>query len=293
VSTRLTYRGRSITATDVAFLRELIAARPQPSRRALSFAVCAAWQWAQPNGQPCDAVCRGLLLALHRAGQLVLPPPRWRTAKPWRPRTSAPRVEVDTTPLVASFHELRRLEIRQVRRSPDEGLFNGLLAQYHDLGYQQPVGAHLKYLVWAAGRPVACVAWGSPPRHLGPRDRFIGWPAEARRRNLRFLAYNTRFLIVPWVAVPHLASHLLGRMATLVPADWQRLYGHPIYFFETFIDPARFRGTCYRAANWRVLGRTTGRGHNARTMRPTRPVKEVLGYPLVPDFRARLTRTTA
>jgi hypothetical protein len=99
-------------------------------------------------------------------------------------------------------------------------------------------------------------------------------------------------LILPWVTVPHLASHVLGRMTALVPADWQRLYGHPIYFLETFIDPARFRGTCYRAANWRGLGRTTGRGHHAPTMRPTQPVKEVLGYPLVPDFRTRLTRTT-
>jgi hypothetical protein len=109
---------------------------------------------------------------------------------------------------------------------------------------------------------------------------------------VRFLAYNTRFLILPWVAVPHLASHVLGHMAARVSADWQQRYGHPIYFLETFIDPARFRGTCYRAANWHVLGRTTGRGHNAPTMRPTRPVKAVLGYPLVPDFRARLTRTT-
>jgi hypothetical protein len=233
-----------------------------------------------------------LLLWLHRTGHLVLPPPRWRTAKPWRPRTGAPPVRVDTSPLVAALRDVRPLEIRQVRRSADEGLFNGLLAQYHYLGYQQPVGAHLKYLVWGAGRPVACLAWASAPRHLGPRDRFIGWSAAARRRNLRFLAYNARFLILPWVAVPHLASHVLGLMAARVPADWQRLYGHPIYFLETFIDPARFRGTCYRAANWRVLGRTTGRGHNAPTTRATQPVKEVLGYPLGPDFRARLTRST-
>ena len=287
----LTYRGRRLTAADVTVVRTLIATPPPLSRRALSFAVCAAWRWTQPNGQPCDAICRGLLLALHRAGQVVLPPPRWVTSKPWRPRTSAPAVRVDTSPLAGPLRALRPLEIRQVRRSAQEGLFNGLLAQYHYLGYQQPVGAHLKYLVWGAGRPLACVAWGSAPRHLGPRDRFIGWSAEARRRNLRFLAANTRFLILPWVTVPHLASHLLGRMAALVPADWQRLYGHALYYLETFVDPARFRGTCYRAANWRVLGRTTGRGHNARTSRPTRPVKEVLGYPLVPDFRARLTRT--
>jgi hypothetical protein len=288
----LRYRGRSITPADLEFLRGMIATQPGLSRRALSLAVCAAWQWRQPNGQPCDAICRGLLLWLQRAGHLVLPPPRWVSSKPWRPRSSAAPVRLDTSPLAASLGELRPLEIRQVRRAADEVLFNGLLAQYHYLGYQQPVGAHLKYLVWAAGRPVACAAWASAPRHLGPRDRFIGWSAAARRRNLRLLAYNTRFLILPWVAVPHLASHVLGRMALRVAADWQQLYGHPIYFLETFIDPARFRGTCYRAANWRVLGRTTGRGHNAPSMRPTRPVKEVLGYPLVPDFRARLTRTT-
>jgi hypothetical protein len=237
----LTYRGRTITPTDLAFLRALIATPPRRSRRALSFAVCAAWQWTQPNGTPCDAVCRGLLLWLHRAGHLVLPPPRWVTSKPWRPRTGAPPVRVDTSPLAAPLREVRPLDIRQVRRSADEGLFKSLLAQYHYLGYQQPVGEHLKYLVWAAGRPVACVAWGSAPRHLGVRDRFIGWSAEARRRHLRFLASNTRFLILPWVTVPHLASHVLGRMAALVPADWQRLYGHSIYFLETFIDPARFR----------------------------------------------------
>ncbi len=126
----LRYRGRPITSADLAFLRALLAAQPRLSRRALSFAVCAAWQWQQPNGQPCDAICRGLLLRLHRAGHLVLPPPRWRTAKPWRPRTGAPPVPVDTSPLVAALDDLRPLEIRQVRRAADEGLFNGLLAQY-------------------------------------------------------------------------------------------------------------------------------------------------------------------
>jgi len=288
----LSYRGRSITPKDLAFLRGMIATQPGLSRRALSVAVCGAWQWRQPNGQPCDAICRGLLLWLERAGHLVLPAPRWVSAKPWRPRSSAPSVLLDTSPLAAALTQLRPLEIRQVRRTADEGLFNALLAQYHYLGYQQPVGAHLKYLVWGAGRPLACAAFCSAPRHLAPRDRFIGWSAAARRCNLRLLAYNTRFLILPWVAVPHLASHVLARLSRRVSADWQQLYAHPIYFLETFVDPGRFRGTCYRAAGWQVLGRTTGRGHNAPTKRPTRPIKEVLGYPLVPDFRARLMSTT-
>lgn len=284
----LTYRGRVITSSDLATIRALVAQTPSLSRRALSFALCDAWQWRQPNGAPCDAICRGLLLWLHRAGHIQLPAPQWTTRKPWRPRTSAPPVLIDTTPIAMSLRALGPVIVHQVRRTPDEGLFNSLLAQYHYLGYQQPVGEHLKYLVVVGDRPVACVAWSSAPRHLGPRDHFIGWSAEARRHHIRFVAYNTRFLILPWVTVPHLASHVLGRMAAILSADWQRIYGHPIYFLETFIDPARFRGTCYRAANWIVLGCTTGRGHNAPTKRPTRPIKTVLGYPLRPDFRARL-----
>jgi hypothetical protein len=149
-------------------------------------------------------------------------------------------------------------------------------------------GEQLKYLVYALGRPIACLSWSSAPRHLGPRDRFIGWSSEARSKNIRFLAYNTRFLILPFVEVEHLASHILGCMARLLPEDWNRLYGHPVHYLETFVDPERFRGTCYRAANWKVLGRTTGRGKDAPTREPNRSIKEVLGYPLTKDFRDRL-----
>jgi hypothetical protein len=288
VDEAFTYRGRVIMPADVAFLRTLIATEPALSRRALSFRVCEAWQWTQPNGTPCDAICRGLLLWLHRAGHIALPAPQWTTRKPWRPRTSAPPVLIDTTPIEGSLRALGPLTFHQARRTADEGLFNSLLAQYHYLGYQQPVGEHLKFLVVAANRPVACLAWGSAPGVLGPRDRFIGWSAEARRRNRHLLAYNSRYLLLPWVRVRYLASHLLSRMATILPDAWHRVYGHPVYYLETFVDPMRFRGTCYRAANWIVLGRTRGVGHRARSARPTRPIKEVLGYPLTPDFRARL-----
>jgi hypothetical protein len=134
------------------------------------------------------------------------------------------------------------------------------------------------------------LAWSSAPRHLGSRDRYIGWDAEARRRNIRFVAYNTRFLILPWVRVPHLASHILGRMAAVLSDDWRRMYSHPIYFAETFIDPGRFRGTCYRAANWQLLGLTTGRGKNDQTNKPNRPIKEILGLPLTLRFREYLSQ---
>jgi hypothetical protein len=187
-----------------------------------------------------------------------------------------------------TLRNLQPLEFAQVRRSGDEQLFNSLMEEHHYLGYEQPVGEHLKYLVWANGRPVACVAWSSAPRHIGARDRYIGWDQQARRRNIRFVAYNTRFLILPWVKVPHLASHILGRMAARLSQDWEQVYGHPVYFAETFVDTDRFRGTCYRAANWVVLGKTTGRGKQSNSYVPNRSIKEVLGYPLTKHFRQLL-----
>ena len=284
----LRYRGREITDSDVAFIRALIATHPAASRRALSKLLCEAWGWVQPNGVLRDMVCRGLLLALHRAGHIELPPVRRVPPNNIVARRRPEPVAVDRTPLCGSLAEMGPLDLRQVRRSTEEPLFDALIEEHHYLGYTRPVGEHLKYLVFARGRPVACLAFCSAPRHLGPRDRFIGWSAEARRRNIGLLAYNTRFLILPWVRVPHLASHLLSRVARMLSAHWQRLYGHPVCYLETFVDPERFRGTCYRAANWVLLGPTTGRGHNAPTSRPTQPVKEVLGLPLTKRFRQML-----
>jgi Domain of unknown function (DUF4338) len=283
------YRGREVGGSEVAYLRQLIQEHPELSRYALSRKVCEAWQWIQPNGSLCDMVCRGLLLLLHRAGAIQLPAPRRgshnRPEGHPRPETVVP----DNRPVRGPLAELGALEFQQVRRTEQEPLFNSLIEQYHYLGYQQPVGEHLKYLVSSRGQVIACLAWCSAPRHLAGRDRFIGWSAEARKRNLHLLAYNTRFLILPWIQVQHLASHILGRMAKILPQDWQQIYAHPVYWLETFIDPARFKGTCYRAANWLHLGSTTGRGHNAPTKKRTQPVRELFGYPLTPRFRQLLS----
>jgi Domain of unknown function (DUF4338) len=280
-----------VTAEDIAFIRQLIAENPRASRRRLSAKLCEAWEWRQANGALRDMVCRGLLLMLHRAGEIELPPIRFRTLNPFVRRVAPAPLLIETTPIAGTLTELRPIELQQVRRTADEPLFNSLLEQYHYLTYEQPVGEQLKFLAWAQGRPIACLAWSSAPRHLGSRDRYIGWSAEARRRNIRFIVYNTRFLILPWVRIPHLASHILGRMTAILSDDWECLYRHPIYFAETFIDPTRFRGTCYRAANWVLLGHTTGRGNNDQTNRPNRPIKEVLGYPLHRRFRQLLSET--
>jgi len=284
----LSYRHRVITEDDLVFIHRLIAENPGCSRRGLSKKLCEAWNWVQANGTLRDMVCRGLMLMLHRQGLIELPAVRRVIRNPMVERSRPVLVSVDEAPLQGSFAELGPLEVHQVRRTPEEALFNSLLQHHHYLGYTQPVGEHLKYLVYAQGRPIACVAWSSAPRHLGSRDRFIGWEPKARLANIALLAYNTRFLVLPWVRVAHLASHILGRMARTLSADWQRVYGHPIYYLETFIDPQRFRGTCYRAANWKVLGVTTGRGKDDLAHKANRPIKEVLGYPLVKDFRQLL-----
>jgi len=283
------YRGRTVTAEEIGFIRALIAEDPKTSRRRLSARLCEAWQWKQANGAPRDMVCRGLLLMLHRAGEIELPAIRFRPPNPMMRRGRPQPMLIDMAPLSGALADIRPVSLQQIRKTADEPLFNSLMEQHHYLGYEQPVGEHLKYLVWADGRPIACMAWSSAPRHLASRDRYIGWSAEARRRNIRFIAYNTRFLILPWIRVPHLASHILGRVAAALSADWQRMYSHPVYFAETFIDPGRFRGTCYRAANWVLMGRTTGRGKAANSYIPNRSIKEVLGLALTPHFRELLS----
>jgi hypothetical protein len=284
----LRYRGRPVTAADARFIRALIDAHPQASRRVLSRHLAVAWGWRQANGAPRDMVCRGLMLALDRAGHIALPPVQRRPPNPLASRVRPSPPEIDVSPLEVTLRELPALEFRQVRRTGAEPLFNSLIAHHHYLGYSHPVGEQLKFMVYAAARPVALFAWSSAPRHLGPRDVYIGWSPPLRRRNLHLIAYNMRYLILPWVRVPHLASHLLARMTRMLSAEWERRYGHPVYFAETFIDPARHRGSCYRAANWVYLGRTTGRGKADLTHRPNRSLKEVLGLPLVADFRERL-----
>lgn len=291
----LRYQGLEVGPEDVVAIRDLIAKSPEASRRAISLKVCAAWNWVQPNGAPRDSVCRTLLLALHRAGHITLPEPRVVRQTPRRHVMERPQIEVPQIPIEGPLAEVGPVEIQQVRhkqarRTPEEALVDSLITQYHYLGYTHPVGEHLKYLVTARGQPIGCFCWSSPQLHLRLRDEYIGWSRAGCEANLRLVAYQSRFLILPWVRVPHLASHLLGRMSRQLSADWDRVYAHPIYLTTTFVDATRFQGTCYRAANWTDLGMTVGRGHRAPTLvgEPTRPRKQLFVYALVKDFRRRL-----
>lgn len=285
----LTYRGKTVTEEDIAFIRRLIEENPSESRRRLSQRLCQAWNWVQQNGAPRDQVCRSLMLELERAGHIELPPKRCSPPNPLANRMKPALPSVDQTPVFQDLCGIgKSLEILQVRRSPLEELFNGLIEHFHYLGYTQPVGEHLKYLVLLQDRPIACLSWSSAPRHIGCRDRFLGWSPEMRKKNLHLIAYNSRFLILPWVRVNCLASHLLSRLTRRLSPDWQRLYDHPVWFVETFVDTERFKGVCYKASNWIYLGKTLGLGKDAKSRIPNRSIKDAYGYPLHRKFRSAL-----
>lgn len=277
----LTYRKRVITQDDLLFIRKVIADYQREGRSAISRRLCEAWDWRQVNGHLKDGVCRGLLLQLER-NQLVTLPPRIidNNNNAQRRRKTQATFDFHPTPLNATLADLAPIELRQVRRTPEEKLFNALVREHHYLGYTRLVGEHLKYLVYAGDRLLACFAFSSAPYAIDCRDNFLGWSLEARERNRHLLAYNSRFLILPWVRVPHLASHLLGRIAKTISGDWQTLYNHPIYWLETFVDTEKFAGTCYRAANWTFLGLTSGRGTRNKSQKQLTSIKAMYGYPL-------------
>ena len=196
---------------------------------------------------------------------------------------------VDQTPIEGRLSEISPIRVVLVEGSGDAGLFRSLLQQYHYLGYSGPVGENLRYLVFDRHeRPLACLLFGAPAWRVACRDRFIGWDHRARVQGLERIANNMRFLILPWVRVAHLASHLLGQVRRRLSTDWLIKYGHPIDLLETFVEVDRFRGTCYLAANWIRVGQTTGRSRNDRHKRLCLPVKSVWLDPLNKYFRSRL-----
>jgi len=281
----IVYRDRKVASKDISFISALIANNPTKSRWFISRELCRLWNWRQQNGALKDMVCRGLLLKLESVGLIALPPRKRITNNPFLNRKPPELVKVDQSPIVCKIGDIQPIELRSIRKSEYERLYNSLIHQHHYLGYAQPVGENLKYIAFSDDRPIACMGWTSAVWHIGCRDRFIGWSPEVRKRNLHLIAYNNRFLILPWVKVPYLASHLLGLSARIVAKDWIRFYKHPIYLLESFVDTDRFNGTCYKAANWIYLGKTTGRGKNDQTHRQNRSIKAVFGYPLCKSFR--------
>lgn len=282
-------QGRPLSDPDLLQIRRLRAEHPSWHRTRLSRELCALWGWRNAAGRPKDMACRTLLLKLQSRGLIELPPRQRASVNGHRNRQPA-APPLDERPLHAELAALTPLRVETVSPgTADAGRFGFLLQRHHYLGHRNCVGENLRYLVRERqGRPVACLLFGSAAWHCQPRDAFIGWTASGRQRHLPLLTNNTRFLILPWVRVPQLASHVLSRITRRLSRDWQAKYGHPIHLVETFVERDRFAGTCYRAAGWVSVGATTGRGRNAPSLAPQGPVKEVYLRPLGADFRTRL-----
>ena len=285
----LVLQGRAIGPGELQQVQHLVAAHADWSRYRLSRELCRLWDWHAPNGQVQDMAARSLLLKLEQRGYLVLPAKRWPSPNRMHHKKVA-RVEHATDPIQGSLAELRPLEVVELSQRPEDlPLYEWLLHRYHYLSYASPVGLNLKYLVRDGhGRPLGCLLFGSAAWKCAARDRFIGWSAAQREAHLQQLTNNSRFLLLPWVEVPRLASHTLGLVLGRLRQDWQRKYARPLALVETFVDLSRFTGACYRAANWIGLGQTTGRSRQDRARQLHVAPKGVWVYPLEPQFRRRL-----
>ncbi len=281
-------QGQRVSSEDIAMIVKWLADFPDWDRTRLSRELCTVWNWHNGAGRLKDMACRTLLLKLEARGQIRLPPRRTPSVNGLRNRSSA-EVAHDRSPLECPLERLRPLRVEPVEGLAERALFQFLLQRHHYLGHRNCVGENVKYLAWdRANRPMACLLFGAAAWKVHARDAWIGWEPVVRERSLFLLANQARFLILPWVRVPHLSSHLLNRSAARLSADWRNKYGHPIWLVETFVERDRFEGTCYRAAGWLPAGPTTGRTRNNKGAGPVAPVKEVYLKPLRPDWKRRL-----
>jgi hypothetical protein len=283
-------QGRDLSAGEIDYIRGLIASHPDWSRRRLSQRLCQAWDWRNGSGVLKDMAARSLLLKLEQRGLVQLPERRQAPTNRMRiERDIVDEAPIDTTPITATLSRLQPLRLELVEQAAQRRVLHTALSHHHYLGFGGTVGESLAYLAYdRRGRLLACLVFGAAAWALAARDRFVGWERSVRERRLHLVANNNRFLILPWVRVTHLASHLLAAVARHISADAMHRYGHPLYLLESFVEQERFAGTCYRAANWQVVGTTQGRSRNDRHRSTRVPVKAVLVYPLRADFRQRL-----
>lgn len=284
-------QGRVLSPEDIDWVRRLLSDHPDWHRTRLSQEICASWNWVNATGLPKDMACRTMLLKLEKLGYIRLPAARSVCVgnSVRKPAT----VAHSTTEIVSPLQDLTPLTIETAHDAMGSRLFKHLLTEYHYLGFSGTVGENMKYMVFdRQQRPLACLLFGSAAWKVAPRDEWIGWKPSLRQANLPLVTNNMRFLILPWVTVPHLASHVLANIARRIRSDWMKRYGHPVYLLETFVEQDRFRGTCYRAANWIRVGQTQGRSRNDTDRTLQVPVKDVYLYPLIPNVREVLSCET-
>ncbi len=283
------YCGRTFSPEEIQRIRSLIESNPGMHRADLSRAICDALRWLRPDGRRKDMSCRVAMLRMQRDGVIVLPPPKVPDPNKRR-RVCLTRASDPEFPLSIAAGELGELDFRVVASRRESSLWKELIERYHYLGYKPLPGAQIRFLIFGRSQLLGAIGFGASAWKVAPRDRWIGWTAEERSRNLHLIVNNARFLILPWITSHNLASRILSGVVRLLPALWQQSYGFAPVLLETFVDRERFRGTCYRAANWIPLGQTQGRGKLDRKHEYALPVKDVFVLPLRKDFREHLRK---
>lgn len=278
------YCGREFTQEELAWIRQLIADRPELSRKDLSILFCREKNWLKPDGGLKDMSCRVAMLKMEKDGHLVLPPPRTKHTKPYKKVRTLWGVEQAEITKKAGEFELDF----EVVTSRTSGLWNEFIDRYHYLGYTTLPGAQLRYFVKAEGRILALLGFGAAAWKTAPRDSYIGWDKATRSKSLHLVVNNARFLILPWVRSKNLGSRILSLASKRIGSDWQERYNYRPVLLETFVETQRFQGTCYKAANWVCVGETCGKGKLGKREGEV-PTKSVWLYPLAKDFRRCLT----
>ena len=278
-----------MTAERITEINNLIESNPEWGRSRISQVLCEMWGWRGENGQVKDISCRDALRTLEAAGKIQLPV-RQKEGRSKGGADIIPLMLHDTTVIEGRLSELQPLTLEVVAGKSSLMEFKSYISQYHYLGYDRNIGENIKYFAREKnGCKLACLAFGSAAWKCAGRDSFIGWGNDKRKENLRYMTNNSRYLILPWVKVPHLASHILSLVCRQISSDWINKYGHPLYALETFVECERFQGTCYKAANWTHVGKTTGRGRDSKSAQAVLPIKDVFIYPLIKNFRKLLT----
>ena len=284
----ITIRKRTITEEDIPSIQAIVNGHWDKGRTHISKVLCEKWNWRQPNGHLKDMACREVLLTLKRKGIISLPPGCHNGNNKVR-NQSIPVVQIEKTPLQGKPSQFQPVQIQLVRNTSFEPLYNSLIQQHHYLGYRQIVGNHLKYMAFIDEQPVVCLGWGSAAWSVKSRESFIQWDKPTKEKNLHLVVNNTRFLILPWIEVKFLASKVLAINARRISNDWFQIYNHHVYLLETFVEQDRFKGTCYKAANWVRVGQTKGTAKRGHDHLFHGRIKDVYLYPLGKDFRKKLT----
>lgn len=278
------YCGRTFTPQEIDWIRNLILSEPKRNRRGLSRLVCDQFQWLRPDGRPKDMSCRVAMLRMHRDNLIALPPPKTKNGN-GRTRPQLTPASDPKDPISLPACDFGKLSLQPVSTSKLSSLWNELIERYHYLGHKPLPGAQIKYLVFSSqGTLLAALGFGAAAWKVAPRDHFIGWSPQQRERNLYLIVNNARFLILPWIISRNLASRILSIAAKQLPFDWQKRYNYQPVLLETFVQKDRFKGTCYRAANWILLGQTQGRGKLDRYNKYPLPIKDIFVYPLNKSF---------